>query len=237
MRTRPKFSKLYFPGLISLLLLPVICVIYISYSLLPQYFITDIQWESSAGLQKYRDNNREDFTSISVDRYIYQHRRFNKLTITGNAEKNKAVFEKAKSLIGQLISKKDTLNGVSIAFGTKANYADVVNAISICYENEHPNFPFRLIDDQLLTYYYKPQIKETVPHIIIPNIIMCGTGMYEYGVYSNSGNLYKSVKSLKENTGISASLWYVVFALWLFLFCAMLFRLRYSLQILQPRGL
>ncbi len=219
MLSRPKFAKFYFPGLISLVMLPLLCVGYIYYELLPKYFITD---DSS---EKF------DYPAGSIYAYpgknVYKNRKFKSFKIDGDTHVNDQIAKKTSLLIEDLISKKDTINGISVRLGTHSKYGDLVRLISICYEHEQPDFYFRLIDDELIMYYYK--LKPTTGRTIASPIgFTCGTGRVIYTEnYTYFESVTKSLRDLNVNISIVAFrpwLLYFVVIIWLIMLILVLFK-------------
>ncbi|MCC8407537.1 hypothetical protein LJ707_01250 [Mucilaginibacter sp. UR6-1] len=150
MNRKPKHIKIYHPGMISLIILPVLLVIYIYHdAIVTKYFLTEVVWRTRSieatshmyGSEFYRNGNDTSY------------RQYKTVLVDGQEVKANAAMQQASVLIKQMIAKKDTVNGVRVKFGSKATYKNMVDVINLCFLNEQPNFDYYCVDDEVMAYY------------------------------------------------------------------------------------
>lgn len=147
---RPKFHKLYFPGLISLVFLPVMCICYfLSNNTFHRYQALRIRWINNDELRNWMKQSHP-----APD--ILTFRKYDELSMTGNAVHGDSELSKLKSLVTQMTSKKDTINGISVSFNNNTRYAEIVEVIDFCNQNEDPSFGFISINNKVMIFYLAP---------------------------------------------------------------------------------
>ncbi len=114
--SRGKYKKLYYvPGLISLVLLPLLLV----------YF-------GKKEIQRLDVRAIEiNFWHPSSSRYWhFPERDYKQVILTGNITKDKVALENAKQFIKKLYASEDTLNGIQFTFQDSASYGSFVGLIN-----------------------------------------------------------------------------------------------------------
>src|SRR6266436_8650454 len=107
----PKFRKIYFPGLISLVFLPVMCICFlISHNAFPKYQAMPTAWTTKEQLNKWihpydKKHNVDNF------------RKYELINLTGDLKNDATAQEKLKKLLVELPAKNDTINGIKVIFG------------------------------------------------------------------------------------------------------------------------
>ena len=126
----PKFHKLYFPGLISLVFLPLMCIWYfMSQDVFHKYGIMEVAWMPKSDLNKYVSSYGKKFN-------VETFRKYERITLSGNLDKDDVSLNNLKRLLIQLSAKNDTLNGIKVSFGKHATYEELVNVLDICYQKD-----------------------------------------------------------------------------------------------------
>lgn len=156
-RIREKRNKIFYvPGMISLVLIPVLCYYhfykvdafkvygFLDISLVPNK--EEFEKYNVKGLRKYKD-------------FIF------------NGEKTQELkLQELRYFVRDLVKEYDTINGVKIHFGTKTDYNTFVNVIDILTTEKVPTWaPFK--DDVYVLASGKPKQKED-------HRFFCGTGAY-----------------------------------------------------------
>lgn len=109
----------YSAGLISVILLPVFCIIYlISIDAFTQY------GSLSLGLWDGKSYKKE-FTQIKNTKI------FKIINLTGNTDSDKEKLMKAQKDIRNIISTKDSINGIKFHFGNKSEYWSYIKVLDI----------------------------------------------------------------------------------------------------------
>lgn len=127
---RPKFSKIYFPGLISLVFLPLLCICYlISNNSFQEYRAMDIMW-----LPKKELNAHDSQYGRKFD--VETFRKYSLINITGNEKADALAFSRLRSSFNQLAAKNDTTNGIKLSFGIHATYGELVSALDFCLQDD-----------------------------------------------------------------------------------------------------
>ncbi len=157
--SRPKFHKLYFPGLISLVFLPLMCIYYlIDNGAFHRYRVMDVSWENKESLH---DCSKYENKKIDVEAFL----KYKKLSLTGNVNHDASDIKKVSTLIRQLENNSDTLNGIKVSLGNHANYADLVEVLDICYRNESKNITGMPYDNQIFIWFIKSVKQTSLPDL------------------------------------------------------------------------
>ena len=159
--SKPKFDKFYFPGLISLVLLPLLCIFYFlnNHYFDKQYGIK-ANWCNDAVIKSALVNRNEKFD-------VNTFRIFESNLLTGNEENDRAVLNLFEQNIKKLASLKDTVNGYCIVFTRHTKYQDIVKSIDICSQNENIGYIF--YKNKVMAWNGKPDeysITHSSPHLI-----------------------------------------------------------------------
>lgn len=142
--------KLQFPaGLISLILLPILCLVYLyKHKAFVNYRITDVAFYNPASVNHLSKESR-------FKPYL-PHRQFQLIELTGNDDEDKISLDFAQVLLRRYRQQKDTLHAIHIHFGPKSHYWSLVRAIDICHIEEIDIFmPYQ---NNFYAYgYFKPK--------------------------------------------------------------------------------
>ncbi|NDK54756.1 hypothetical protein [Pontibacter fetidus] len=154
--SRSKHKKLYYvPGLISLIMLP----------LLFAYFGKKEVQKLDVRLMEINFWN-PDFAELIP----FPEREYTKFILTGDSIKDKAIFTKADLQIKKLYADRDTINGVHFIFQDSASYGSFVNTINNLKENDIARyFPY---ENNLWVLYPTPT-KQVVGELINPPCLLC----------------------------------------------------------------
>ena len=132
----PKFSKLYFPGLISLVCLPILCICYFeNHNVFQKYGAMVIVTADKESLEKWSELSGKNHN-------VELFRRYKDVSFSGRFAADKITLDKISLLIRQLITENDTVNGIRVSFGDHATYAEFVSVLDVCYQliNHHLGF-------------------------------------------------------------------------------------------------
>src|SRR6202012_2757837 len=97
-QSRSKFSKFYFPGMISLVLLPLICVIYLfADRIIPKYGRLELITFSKQQLSKLKEGVIKPVDMVDVNTY----RNYHDIVFTGNPGHDAEEHARLKILLNQ----------------------------------------------------------------------------------------------------------------------------------------
>ena len=170
---RPKFSKIYFPGLISLVFLPLMCIWYlVNNNSFQKYTAMQVIWLNNTGLREW-EKRQSKFSNTPKMSNILTFRRYTELTLTGNTIQDISLLNKLTALLKEIAIKNDTINGISVTFGNHAKYNDVVNVLDVCNQNEDSQFVFMAINDKILMFHIAPDTRRIeIPLVSFGNDII-----------------------------------------------------------------
>lgn len=127
-RSRYKISKLYFPGLISLLGLPLLCTaFFLIDGKFKKYSQISVIWADTTFIKHLPKINSKAF---SFDKF----RNFDNDILTGEKTHDILVVTNCEKWLKRLDAKVDTTNGYSVTFSKKSKYEDIIKIIGVCYE-------------------------------------------------------------------------------------------------------
>ena len=160
-KARSKLSKLYFPGLISLMFLPMLCIIYL---------LNDgsLQRNYRMELLTYDARNWKYWIGLSSEKNdIETYRKYTQVYFTGNPAYDAVEHVKLTDLLKRLNQTKDVINGISILYGPHAKYNELVSGIDDAYQSNN--------DLSVLLYHNKVLIWNYVPIKVSASMIPpCG---------------------------------------------------------------
>jgi hypothetical protein len=145
----PKFHKIYFPGLISLVGLLLALIIYSFNSiLLNKPTGIKVAWGGDSMFEywtkfRHTPNNPHTF------------RKFSNSVLTGEDRNDDLILKEVENNIRNLAISPDTVKGYTVSFGARTDYQTIVNAIDICsrYETNGANgIHFILYKDRILVW-------------------------------------------------------------------------------------
>lgn len=146
-KSRSKFSKFYFPGMISLVCIPLLCI-----------YLFFCKKSQQLGRLEFITISKQELLESNKLRYpIYSiftaKRIYSDLVFSGNQMHDDNVRKDLQLTIKQLITKKDTINGVIAELGTHSKYADLVNIVDLCHRPENHNIVFAFYNDRFYIKY------------------------------------------------------------------------------------
>ena len=116
--------KFYFPGLISLIFLPALCLWFISTNKTYEklYALDVVFWSPSLKIifpESYRHGSHPPRKYLEID-------------LIGNDKEDKVKLDFAQIQIRDLVATNDVKNGVHFQFGNKSKYWEFIRALDIC---------------------------------------------------------------------------------------------------------
>jgi len=118
------FSNIYFPGLISIVLLPLIGIIYFYFYQVK--YAMPVTWFDKAGIERV---NKLHSTDVDLEKF----RSYTKIYLTGDQSHDKNELIRLPSLLDKLLAKDDTKNGISVFLASKTRYQELVTTLDIGY--------------------------------------------------------------------------------------------------------
>jgi hypothetical protein len=141
--SRPKFRKIYFPGLISLVCLPLMCI---------GYLVQNNTFYKLQGMPiTWCD------AKLFKEFHIATFRKYEAINISGNSSSDVAEINKINSRLKQLLIKDDVKNGIKVIFGDKSNYAEFINVLDICFLNSDKGLVFAPYGNKLFIGHVRLQ--------------------------------------------------------------------------------
>jgi hypothetical protein len=158
-RSRSKFSKFYFPGLISLICLPLLCIGYFAYG---NYFqkigVIGVTWYDTNGF-----NEMAKYTHMKID--INTFRKYTILSFNGDVKHSEFEMKRLNELVSSLSRKKDSVNAIKITYERGAVYKDFVSAVDAGHQYGEKNIGTLLYNNEIYIYYHKPPKNTTATTI------------------------------------------------------------------------
>jgi len=109
----------YYPGLISIIVLPIFCVLFLKNNY-------DSKRQTAISLTTWSEDFFYDETM-----YILNNRKFKKVVFTGDLYLDEMKLKTSQKEIQSLISNYDTLNGIQFNFEANSHYKTYVNLLEI----------------------------------------------------------------------------------------------------------
>jgi hypothetical protein len=124
MTSKPKRSRrIYYPaGIISLILLPTLCLWYLNRNhAFDKYGVIEVAWCSPPSNNPY---------IFSIDNL--PNKNYTDINLTGNDKDDKLKFNYAQLQIRELVKSQDTSTGVHVHFSDYSKYWTLIRAFDIC---------------------------------------------------------------------------------------------------------
>jgi len=154
---RPKFHKLYFPGLISLVFLPALCIGYFLYAcFFNRPLGINVIWGNDSMIKSWGKFQKQLFN-------VNTFRKFNNCLLTGNEIKDKSILTDFERNIKKLGFSGDTINGFSLSFAEHTKYEDVITSIDICAQFENTGISYILYENKILVWKGQPIKSPPIP--------------------------------------------------------------------------
>jgi hypothetical protein len=136
---------IYPPGIISLVLLPVFCLIYLQqHKAFVHYGVVDVAFYSPDMFLKHPFK-------------VPPQRNYLNINLNGNDADDKTRLDFARLEIRRILSTKDSTGGVDFYFGDKSRYRTLVSAFDICItENASIFIPYK---SHIYVLYNKPKVQ------------------------------------------------------------------------------
>jgi hypothetical protein len=189
-----KRKSYYTGGLISLILLPILCIGYFQNSkIFEEYYAFDVA--------RYNDEWFKDNGFLKTDLLLI--RKFRIIELNGDDAKTKTQFDKVRYELKEIIAKSDTINGLIIRFSDNTKYSSFVKALEICRTEDLRSY---LYYDDLYVFQTLPtkNVAEDVP------VFICGNTRYKTEL--------KADKSLLQILNSNPRFWLILIALLFFSF-------------------
>jgi hypothetical protein len=188
------FKKIYFPGLISLIFLPLFCLTKIIY---PTYF------EKKTGIPVNWLNSKEFNRDIHKSFRLQSSRKLEDDSLTSEKINNDIVFARLRQKIAHYESTDDTLSAYRITFANKSKYEDVVNVLDILQTYQKKSLAYMWLNDKIEVFKIKPSPIKKSRGTLDVHIFTCGTRSYvesESVSFFSSENFTGMFNSAKEFT-------------------------------------
>ena len=188
------FKKIYFPGLISLVCLPLFCLTKIAY---PRYFekltLIHVAWL----------NDKEYNTDIFKSFRTHFPKKFEDDSLTSDKKHNDNVFSNLRKKAVYYESTEDTSSAYRITFTNKARYEDVIDVLDILQALRRESLNYIWLNNKIEIYKIIPHPEAKTTGTLDRDVFFCGTGYgnnsyIEPVPFFSYKNLDTLVKSAKE---------------------------------------
>jgi hypothetical protein len=161
------FKRSYFPGMISLICLPLLCVGYFAHVTgFKQLAMMNVNWLNDTSIKSWNLNRKD-----KID--IKKFKNYPSFIINGDASNNEKVLNKLKYLCKEITRKKEFGKGVAINFTDESKYRDLVNIIDFGYSLKE--ISFMLYKDKVFFTLVKPYKAESIGNLDNDMVFNCGT--------------------------------------------------------------
>jgi hypothetical protein len=164
-------KKLYYTsGLISLLLLPILCVLYLQKTKVfePEYVIELNMWTPDMS---------DGWIRGGYNYYIHPQRNYINIDLTGNEKEDRTKLDFVQLQMRDLLKKKDTVSGIHIVFDNQSKYWALIETLNICLKEKARTYVLVGNEFWFFNYYPEPVITKKV---VIGPIFSCGTVSISY---------------------------------------------------------
>lgn len=200
MRTQPK-RRLYYPaGLISLVLLPALCIGYLFLNhVFDKFVVFEVNWWNP---QEYGQYVPDNFVKeANPDKHFYD------VNLTGDNQADKVKLKHAQKAIHELVQSQDTSTIVHFHFSKTARYWTFVEALDIC-QIEKAMFYIPYKNDLWVLNPEPASTKEKKEQMVGPN---CGTSaMRDYEIITREKEEEQTEKMWRF---LTESKWHILPAL------------------------
>lgn len=154
-------KKLYYTsGLISLLLLPILCVLYVQ--------------KQGAFNPIFSIEYKEIFDYGDVFLRIEKLKRYKTYCLSGDEVSDRKILKVVHEKMQELVAKKDEKNGVIVKFSNKSTFSSFIEILNICYKENIQLYEF--YNDEFKLYYSPFKYDELVAPKEEGSFEICGTG-------------------------------------------------------------
>lgn len=153
-------TKIYFPGLISIILLPIISIVLYFYQ---ARYAMPVNWLDKKGLERWNKSSRKE---IDFDNF----RNFSSLYLTGDEKHDKAALNRFTSWADSFVVKDDFKNGMRIVLTNRTKFQDLVTALDIGMN--HKRLGVIQYYDQIYLFKYPLDPSKTVNGNIFNDIVL-----------------------------------------------------------------
>jgi hypothetical protein len=166
MKQRIRHRKLFYvPGMISLLLIPVLCLWFIKYN---RYLNKDY----SVSISLTESYMIPDTSKVNEFIPIYPKRKIENYIFNGDFKSDNLQLKKVRERIKKLYKDNDSINAVKILFGKRMKYKTYVNILDGLFIDKVPSFVIN--SNFIYVVNFPPKHKKH--NLKISNLMKCGYG-------------------------------------------------------------
>jgi hypothetical protein len=147
---RVSIRKLYFPGLISLALFPLLFIVYSYYINLSKIkYGIHVAWGDDPMIKAWAEYQKKPFNPGTF-------RKFKNDSLIGDDKKDAVLLNHFEQTVRMLSNTRDTVNGFSITFADHTKYEDIIRCIDICAQLKSKHIAFILYKNRILVWRGEP---------------------------------------------------------------------------------
>lgn len=184
MISRKPHKKLYYTsGLISLLLLPILCVLYLQ--------------KQGAFKPVFSIEYREIFHNGSIYLRTEENRKYKIYSLYGDEVSDTKILKSVHEQIHELVANKDEESGILVRFTNKSKFASFIEVLNICYKEDIQFYEF--YNDEFKLHYSSFKYDELVNKDQLSNYEICGTAIVSRKALAEEAIIQNQIlKELKE---------------------------------------
>lgn len=195
-------KKLYYTsGLISLLLLPILCVLYLQ--------------KQGASNPIFSIEYKEIFHHGNISLRSKENKAYKTYCLSGDEVSDTKILKSVHEQMHELVTKKDAKSGVLVRFSNKSNFSSFIEILNICYKENIQRYEF--YNDEFKLYYSSFNYDELINKDQSSDYEICGTARISQSTLSEEAvKQNQIIRNLKE-TPVSLIIFYILLST-LFLF-------------------
>lgn len=197
-------KKLYYAsGLISLLLLPILCVLYVQKqgAFNPIFSI------------EYREIFHDGFISLRTK----ENKAYKTYCLSGDEVSDTKILKLVHEKIHELVTKKDAKSGVLVRFSNKSNFSSLIEVLNICYKENIQLYEF--YNDEFKLYYSSFNYDELINKDQSSNYKICGTARISQRMLSEEAEKENQILQQLKETPQRLIIFYTLLSILFLLMC------------------
>jgi hypothetical protein len=192
-------KKLYYTsGLISLLLLPILCVLYLQ--------------KQGAFNPIFSIEYKEIFHNGDIYNRIEENKSYKTYCLSGDEVSDTKILKSVHEQMHELVANKDEESGILVRFTNKSKFASFIDVLNICYKEDIQLYEF--YNDEFKLYYSSFSYDELINKDQSSDYGICGTARISQRMLSEEA----VIQNLKE-TLARLIIFYILLSILFLLMC------------------
>jgi len=197
-------KKLYYTsGLISLLLLPILCVLYLQ--------------KQGAFNPIFSIEYREIFHCGDIYNRTKENRSYKIYCLSGDEVSDTKILKLVHEQMHELVAKKDAKSGVLVKFSNKSNFSSFIEILNICYKENIQRYEF--YNDEFKLYYSSFNNNELINKDQSSDYEICGTARISQRKLSEEAVIQNQIIQNLKETPQRLIIFYILLSILFLLMC------------------